>query len=224
MTDGKLITDRKARLEKQLKERGILDYEIKHPSYLDFDESTFATSYEIGVRMIILYSCAYVTYNIDDTKKIAGWLKQEKLWPHVSPEEKELFNGNIQDKEKLSEFSWRIESAFTLAWVLNLIDVLHPPTSELNEEKVTDFQSKMPQFGDDLKLYLGNLNLRNKGEIFEENIFNELATTYFRDLLFNGKPDTTDIDRYVSFERHIVLNWVRRFGDITEWDETDTST
>jgi hypothetical protein len=224
MATDKVLVDRKTRLEKQLKDRGVSDYEIKYLPYLDFDESTFASAYEVGVRMIILYSCAYVGYDIDETEKIADWLRKEKLWQHVSPEERELFDGKIKDEEKLGRFSWRLESAYTLAWTLNLIDVLHPPTSEVGEEQIAEFQDKMPKLGTELGCYLDDLILRNKGEIFEENVFNELATTYFRDLLFNGKTDTTDIDRYVSFERHVVLNWVRRFSDITDWDDTDTST
>lgn len=224
MTTDKVLLDRKTQLEKQLKDRGISDYEIKYLPYLDFDEATFATAYEVGVRMIILYSCAYVAYNLDETERIADWLRQEKLWPHVSPKEKELFEGKIKDEKKLGRFAWRLESAFTLAWTLNLVDALHPPTSEVGEEQIADFQDKMPKPGVKLGSYLDNLILRDKGEIFEENVFNELATTYFRDLFLNGKTDTTDIDRYVSFERHEVLNWVRRFSEIVDWDDNDTST
>jgi hypothetical protein len=54
MTTDEVLVGRKTRLEKQLKDRGISDYEIKYLPYLDFDESTFATAYEVGVRMIIL--------------------------------------------------------------------------------------------------------------------------------------------------------------------------
>jgi len=166
----------------------------------------------------------YVPENLDETKKIADWLQQEKLWPYVSNGERELFDGKVKDKIKLGRFYWRLESAFALAWTLNLVDVLRPPTSELTEEQIADFQGKMPKLGVKLGSYLDNLSLRDKGEMFEENVFNELATAYFRDLLFNGKTDMTDITRNVSFERHEVLNWVRRFSEITDWDDTDTST
>ncbi|MBA4057029.1 MAG: hypothetical protein C0490_20105 [Marivirga sp.] len=224
MTTNKILIDRRTRLENQLKDRGISGYEVKYLPYLEFDESSFATAYEVGVRMIILYSCAYVAHNLDETEATAYWLRQEKLWPDVSPEEKKLFTGEIKDEDNLIDFSWRLEAAYTLAWALKLVKELHPPTSQIDEEQMTDFQANMPNIGDKLSSYLNNLSLRDKGEIFDENVFNELATTYFRDLLFNGKTDTTDIDRSVSFERHIVLNWVRRFSDIAEWDDTDTST
>jgi len=101
MTTNKVLQDRKARLEKQLNDRGISDYEIKYLPYLDFDEATFASPYEVGVRMIILYSCAYVAYHLDEMEKIAHWLRDEKLRPHVSPREKELFDGRIKGDEEI---------------------------------------------------------------------------------------------------------------------------
>ncbi|WP_339810219.1 DUF4272 domain-containing protein [uncultured Imperialibacter sp.] len=222
-TEPKLL-ERKARLDKRLKDRGITNYEIRYLPYLDFDEAEFASTKEVAARMIILYLSAYSANNDDSNHKIVGWLKQERLWSHVSPEEKKLFEGRTKDSEKLEGFSWCLESAYTLAWVLNLVSTLHPPISELSAEQIVDFQRKMPRLGTDLGSYFTKLDLRNKEEVFEENIFNELVTTYFRDLLFNGKTDTTDIDSYVSFERHKVLNWVRRFSDIVDWDDTDTST
>jgi len=71
---------------------------------------------------------------------------------------------------------------------------------------------------------LKDLTFRTLGEIFDENILNELAITYFRDLYFNGNQDETQINRMVNFERHRTLNWVRKFQGIEEWDDTDTST
>src|SRR6186713_533206 len=104
MIPYKVLHDRKARLEKQLKARGISDPGIKYLPYLDFDESTFATPQEVGARMIILYVCAYVAYNIEDTKENADWLREQKLWPHVSPKERELLEGKIKDEEKIGQF------------------------------------------------------------------------------------------------------------------------
>ncbi|NJK95616.1 MAG: DUF4272 domain-containing protein [Bacteroidales bacterium] len=89
---------------------------------------------------------------------------------------------------------------------------------------MTFFINNIPALGEKLDDFLSKLSYRNTAEIYDENIFHELATTYFRDLLFNGKNNTSDIDSNISFLRHQTLNWVRRFMDIAEWDETDTST
>lgn len=84
--------------------------------------------------------------------------------------------------------------------------------------------NKVPALGEKLGEFLNNFDYRNTAEIYDENLFHELATTYYRDLMFSGKDDESDIDRDVSFLRHKTLNWLRRFMDIKEWDETDTST
>lgn len=86
------------------------------------------------------------------------------------------------------------------------------------------------QNGPESPVFLSQLKYRNFEEVYEENLLNELITSYFRDLMFNGNNDLTRINRSVSFERHKVLNWLRTYfeeeaevsGEL--WDNTDTST
>lgn len=47
-------------------------------------------------------------------------------------------------------------------------------------------------------------------------------TSYFRDLLLSGREDETKINRAISFERHRVLNWLRQFMGMKDWDEITT--
>lgn len=94
----------------------------------------------------------------------------------------------------------------------------------LTDERIEAFFSIIPELGADTKQFLKDLSFRPLGEIFDENILIEMATTYFRDLYFNGNQDETQINRMVNFERHQTLNWVRKFQEIEAWDDTDTST
>ena len=79
-------------------------------------------------------------------------------------------------------------------------------------------------------MFLSEVEYRSFDEIYEENLLNEMATSYFRDLIFNGKKDETKINRNTSFERHEALNWLRTSYDDHEeitgelWDNVDTST
>ncbi|MCU0347257.1 MAG: DUF4272 domain-containing protein, partial [Saprospiraceae bacterium] len=107
---------------------------------------------------------------------------------------------------------------------VNIIDKAPKPTYQISEDEIEDFISKVPEIGEELEEFLLNLNYRKLDEIIDENLFHELATSYFRDLLFNKKDNTSDIDIEVSFLRHRTLNWVRIFMGIKEWHETDTST
>lgn len=218
------ITDRKQRLEDRLSRHGIKEYHVKYLPYLEFDDKTFASPYETGCRMMILYAVAYTATELDGREAVVDWLKRENLWTHVAPSERELFENKVTDEQKLIDFSWQGECAYILAWSLSLIKKTPTPTEQVSEQELDDFMECVPALGDKLDDFLGNLSYRDTTEIYDENLFHELATTYFRDLIFNGKENTSNIDRNISFLRHQTLNWLRRFMDIDEWDETDTST
>jgi hypothetical protein len=218
------ISDRKKRLEDRLAKHGIKDYRVNYLPYLDFDDATFATPYEAGCRMMILYAVAYAVTETNERKKIVDWLTREDLWTRVAPSERELLEGRIQDEQKLIDFSWQGECAYILAWSLNLIHETPTPTRQINEQELDNFMNVVPAIGDEVGVFLASLRYRKTEEVSDENLFHELATTYFRDLMFNGKKDTSNIERSVSFLRHQALNWLRRFMDIEDWDKTDTST
>ena len=219
-----VIQYRKKGLEERLARHGIKEHRVDYLPYLEFEENTFATPYETGRRMMILYAVAYTAMELDHKESVADWLKKEDLWTHVAPSERELLEGKVKDEQKLIEFSWQGECAYILAWALNIIKETPSPTREVNEDELDDFMARVPAIGDKLENFLNNLNYRDPAQIYDENLFHELATTYFRDLMFNGKNDESDIDRNVSFIRHRTLNWLRRFMDFSKWDETDTST
>lgn len=215
---------RKKQLEARLAKHGIGDYHVTHLPYLDFDDKTFATPYETGCRMLIFYAGAYVAGEPDDRHAIVDWVKNENLWEHVSFNEQEFFIGNVTDEESITKISWQTENAYILAWALNLIKETPTPTSQITQEQLDDFMSKVPQLGSDLGEFLSNLKYRDTAEIYDENLFHELATSYFRDLRFSGKENASDIDKSISYIRHKTLNWLRHFQGISDWEETDTST
>ncbi len=174
---------------------------------------------------MILYSTFHVATNMDDLKGIKDWLIKVRLWKDISNTEKMLFDGKIDQKEKLNEYSWNIEKAYILAWTLNLVDDRPTPTDQITNNQFENFINKVPELGEEnLTDFINRQQLRDRTEIYDENLFNELVTTYFRDLLFNGKENITNLDPVATFERYYALNWTRRFSGILDWDETDTST
>lgn len=215
---------RKKNLEDRLVSLGITNYKIKHLPYLDFTKEKFQSPYESGCRLLILYGISYAIHNLDDREKIISWFKREKLWDKVSKKEKDLLNTKTLNEDALIELSWRMEAAIVLAWALNILDKINSIDIDVTDETMEDFVKNMPELGNPTKDFLSELKFRGLEEIYEENLLNELATTYFRDLMFNGKSDETKINRMISFERHYALNWLRKFSGIEEWDETDTST
>lgn len=215
---------RKEQLEARLVKHGIEDQKILHLPYLAFEPEDFASPHDIGCRMMVLYAAAYVATTPDDAEVVTDWLKEQKLWSHVSKGEKNLFQGKITDEQTLIDFSWEGECAFVLAWVLDLVPEIPAPTGPLPEPTLELFMNNIPELGQGLEPFLAQLSLRDLTQVYDENLFHELVTTHFRDLIFKGGTDSSDIDPTVSFQRHRTLNWVRRFMGIESWEETDTST
>ena len=215
---------KKKSLETRLINYGIKNYRVAHLPYLDYSNEKFQTTYNAGCRMVILYAIAYSVHDLDERPDIVQWLKNENIWDKVSPNEKDFFNTKIPDDDLLMDLSWRLEGALPLAWCFNKVQELPKLDINNNQKTIDEFQKNVPKIGATLTSFLSDLKYRNLDEIHEENLLNELATTYFRDLIFKDEEDNTKIDRYVSYERHQTLNWLRQFMDIKEWDKTDTST
>ncbi|MDC8004806.1 DUF4272 domain-containing protein [Aureisphaera galaxeae] len=219
-----ILRKRKKSLESRLIGYGIKNYRVSHLGYLNYSPDSFQTPYEAGCRMMILYAISHAVHSLEDRPEIIQWLKEEMIWDRVSQSEKAFLEDPNPEEEILMDLSWRIESALTLGWCLNKVETLPKLDAKHNEGVFEELQRNIPEIGDSLMLFLTNLEFRNTEEILEENLVNELATTYFRDLFLNGQKDQTKINRSTSYERHQVLNWLRQFMDIEEWDETDTST
>ncbi len=219
-----LLTNRKERIEKRLRKHGISDTSITFLRYLMFDEKSFATPYEVGCRIMIICAIVYTIEEPTYMEAVAEWLKSQGIWTQVGYGEAQYLEGNETDQEQINEFSWQLEAAYILAWALSMVREKPSPSGTATDEQMEEFLASVPAIGDNLSDFLNSLFYRSIEEIFEENIFYELTTAYFRDLLFNGKQDTTDINRAAAFERHKALNWLRRFMDIKDWEETDTST
>lgn len=222
------LLSRKEKLEVRLKKFKI-DNEVTHLPYLDHSHEVYATANEAGKRMIILYAVTYLAqFGHEETQsapKLMNWLKETGLWEDVSPNERELFEGSLtDDTDRLDNFSWRMEAAYILAWALGIVKEKPSPTEELSQEQVNTFMDAVPGLLKDPTAFLNELTLIDKTEIYLENLFNELGTTYLRDLYFSGKTNAAQLHSAAILERHRALNWLRRFSEITDWDDTDTST
>jgi hypothetical protein len=103
-----------------------------------------------------------------------------------------------------------------LGWCLKKIAHLPRLDNDDNEKEFDEFEKNVPELVDSIMLLLTELEFRSFDEIYEENLVNELATTYFRDLIFNDDDAETNINRNASLERHKALNWVRKSMGIEE--------
>jgi hypothetical protein len=216
------LTRRKEIIENRLFAYGIKDQKISYLPYLELPEEEFQTPHDVGRRILVLWAISFLASNLNDKEEIESWLKRTALWDNVSEREKKLFTEDLSQRA-LVDFSWRVEAVIVLCWAVNLLEDLPGLDSELTDEELDDLMARLP-IGENPGFFLSTLTYRNREAIFIENIINEMITSYLRNLMFSDKKDKPDINPIISFERHYALNWVRKFGEIAEWDETDTST
>ncbi|SKC78971.1 protein of unknown function [Ohtaekwangia koreensis] len=226
-----VLRAKKKSLESRLIDYGIKNYRVSHLEYLDYSKAKLHSPYDAGCRMIILYAISYLAHKLEDRPAVCNWLQSENLWDKVSPSEKEFLSDPSPSEETRQNLSWYIETAITLAWCLTKVSSLPRLDIEGDDKTMDEFQENVPALGEPLAFFLSTLEYRSLDEIYEENLLNEMAATYFRDLLFNGKKDETKINRIISYERHKVLNWLNTqyvdeslivTGEL--WDDVDTST
>jgi hypothetical protein len=213
---------RKDKVESKLTSYGLKDSKITYLQYLDFSPEEFQPPYKAGCRILILWALSYVASNLGEKDEIATWMKAWGLWDKVSEREKKLFTEELPERS-LMNFSWHIEGVIVLSWAVNLLEELPDPTTKISDSALDALMAKLP-IAENPELFLSTLAYRDKEEIFIENIINEMITWYLRDRMLNKKKNESNVNPAISFERHFALNWVRKFSDIDEWDETDTST
>jgi hypothetical protein len=221
-TDHPELRKRKQIIENKLVGFGIKNSRISYLPYLEFSEDDFQTPQDVGCRILILWAVSFVAGSPAEKGIVENWLKTTGLWDKVSEREKKLFEEEVSQRE-LTDFSWRIEACIVLSWAVNLIENLPDLDSQMTDDELDELMIKLP-INENPNFFLSTLTFRNKEEIFIENIINEMITGYLRDLMYFNKKEPQVISPAISFERHYALNWLRRFSEISEWDETDTST
>ncbi|HTE01546.1 MAG TPA: DUF4272 domain-containing protein [Mucilaginibacter sp.] len=216
------LKSRKDKAESKLLTYGLKDSKITYLPYLDFSAEEFQAPYEVGCRILILWAVSYVASNLGEKDEIANWLKTWGLWDKVSEREKKLFTEELPERA-LMDFSWHIEAVIVLCWAVNLLEDLPDLNTEISDSALDALMAKLP-IDENPEIFLSILTYRDKEEIFIENIINEMITWYLRDKMLKKKENESNVNPTISFERHFALNWIRKFGEISDWDETDTST
>ena len=212
----KSLQVRKEKLEARLKNYG-LDNTITDSILFDETKFEYVHPQEAAERLLILLAVASTAYNFDQCEKVMDWLKKEQLWKAVSANEKEFFRNPDPSDEEKQKLSWRFEGAYILAWALNIVSAAPDPGRECNEIMISEFLMSVPTVGSETENFLSGLHYRPLKEIFDENLFYENATAYFRNIIKKDKENTSQVHSKASFERCIVLNWLKNPGE-TDWD------
>jgi hypothetical protein len=221
MDNQEVLLRRKEIVSNKLSAYGITDLKINYLPYLDFSDESFQTPQDVGRRILVLWALSELA-NDPNSIGVDAWLRNAHLWGTVSEHEKNLLAGE-KTQDILIDMSWGIEAALVLGWAVNLVKELPDLDAQFSQTEFEAFIDTFP-INEDPAKFLEALTYRDKEEIFIENIINEMITGHLRDLMLRGEESKPALNVIASFERHKALNWVRKFSDISEWDETDTST
>src|SRR6478735_8668569 len=134
--------ERKQNTEKLLETLGIrLRDEL--PPMEEEDNVELKTPREIAQRILVLSYLNCVAADSNLKEPIISFLKQENLWKHVSDEEKKLFDKTQLTEEEVAIAQWRGESIWMLLWIINQVDQLDLPVTEVDTHAIFE---RLPAF------------------------------------------------------------------------------
>ncbi len=228
-----VATERKARSERFLKEKGVL-INPHLPRIEDESEARFRTPEEMLKRGIcalmitqIAMDCLDEGEGIKDSAEFfGGMIMRFGLEDELTEDEKPFFTLMENDEEQpdeqtASNMSWRVEMCFPLFWACGLCGEL-PYPGEVSEY-VPELAKKIMscQSFDELKKLL---NPRSKAEILDE------ADLIFRmdwacvEARIKGMEPSGGLSPDVEVERHKGLNWIIGAYDSEDWDKVVPNT
>lgn len=137
---------------------------------------------------------------------------------HLTPAELAFVNSRAPSMHDRTQFSWRYEALWALAWSLGFADELGRPDHIVDVPALVTIILDQGPDG-----FRANARLRNRGQILDA-----LDLTYryhwaVVDARLRGKPAPSDLDGGVVMERHHALNWLTCYAD-QEWDDVSTDT
>ena len=181
------------------------------------DEPYKRTSEEIAIRTIILHAVAAVGYGVDPGR-VVGWLKERRIWSHVSPNEQHFFEAENPSDEERNEAKWRQEAQWALLWAIGKVESLGLPTHTCDTARLVN--EIMPGLGEPVDAFVSSANLRPPSVLLAEDdrVYN-LHCCARQDYQTDTVPE--DLVYGVLLQRHYAFEWL---SGVEEWDDVRTDT
>ncbi len=214
----KTAAQRKAETEAYLKKLNIPF--LPHLPLLE-EESEFKirTAQEIAERILVLTYLCYFGEVQEERDEIIDFLKGNKLWGAVSPEEKVLFKKPKLTNRELIDISWRVEAIWLLLWVIQKVDALQLPVEQVT---ISEMLLLLPELYASPVSFIEDATVRLVTEILDMLDITYRLHWAARDASLNKRPIPGNISLSIVTERHYAANWVTYYAD--EWDDITTDT
>lgn len=215
--------DRQARSEEELSQFGI-----RTPATLPVVSATevvLRPASEVARRALALFVVALRAESLMSPELAVSDLREKRplAFRALTPKECLFLNDEAPDQQQITNFAWRYEAVWTLAWTLGLVEVLCYPSETCD----VDILSKT-------MLELDEEALLKNAKLLPTETLLDALDLHFRlhwlvrqrpqdDKPGDGKMGGDDLDPGVVLERHHALNWLVQYGG-AEWDDVQTPT
>jgi len=216
--------DRQVRCEEELGQFGVHTPATLPPVVSEIDV-VLRSAPEVARRAMALFVVALRAESLMCPELAVADLREKRplALRALTPKEQAFLNDAAPDQQQITNFAWRYEALWLLAWALGLVEELCYPSETCD----VGILSKTLLALDEEAL------LKNAKLLPTETLLDALDLHFrlhwvVRQRQQDGKPPDgemggNDLDPGVVLERHHALNWLVQHGG-AEWDEVQTPT
>src|SRR5215475_557442 len=215
--------DRQARSEEELSQFGI-----RTPATLPVVSATevvLRPASEVARRALALFVVALRAESLMCPELAVSDLREKRpLAVRALTSNECLFlNDEAPDQQQITNFAWRYEAVWFLAWTLGLVEVLCYPSETCDVDTLSKTMLEL-----DEEALLKNAKLLPTETLLDALDLHFRLHWLVRQRQQDGKPADgemggDDLDPGVVLERHHALNWLVQYGG-AEWDDVQTPT
>ena len=217
------VRERQARCEEELGQFGIRTPATLPPVVSEIDV-VLRSAPEVARRAMALLVVALRAESLMCPELAVADLREKRplALRALTPKEQAFLNDVAPDQQQITNFAWRYEALWLLAWALGLVEVLCYPSETCD----VGILSKTLLALDEEAL------LKNAKLLPTETLLDALDLHFRLHWLVrqrqDGKPSDgetggSDLDPGVVLERHHALNWLVQYEG-AEWDDVQTPT
>jgi Domain of unknown function (DUF4272) len=183
------------------------------PTIENYTEPCPRSAREIATRAVILQGVVAVACEVDP-EPVVEWLRDQGVWPWVSPrEEAFLLRADITGEQR-NRFGWHQEAEWTLLWAISKVGSLGLPTRGCDTRRLVD--EIIPPLGSDIEGFLASARLRPPGVLLAEDDRTYNLWCYANSAIRRGEPLPADLRWWVLYERRYAFEWL---DGIQDWDD-----
>jgi hypothetical protein len=216
--------DRQARSEEELSQFGIRTPATLPPVVSEIDV-VLRSAPEVGRRAMALFVVALRAESLMCPELAVAELREKRplAFRALTPKECMFVNDEAPDQQQITNFVWRYEALWLLAWTLGLVEELCYPseTCDVGILSKTFLES-------DEEALVKNAKLLPTETLLDALDLHFRLHWLVRQRQQDGKPSEgetggNDLDPGVVLERYYALNWLVQHGG-AEWDDVQTPT